>query len=304
MNPVISELTAFDTFSEQSLEESKRVDRTLDTVKALKISSRLQSTLEVGALIDAFALELGGMVRFDSLAYINEIHGIHKQIGNPARHTLRYRLVLPEREVLGMFIITGSRPFEEDDIAMVEFMVSNVVYPLRNALLYHEAQRAAFRDSLTGFNNRSMFELTLEREVSLANRHKTPLSVLCIDIDHFKKINDQHGHMAGDKMIQSVAEGIHNCVRGSDVIFRYGGEEFVVVLSNTEIVGGCNLAERIRQRISHSFCLHNGLQLAVTVSIGATTLRSGEQEWKDLFERADQALYQAKRTGRNKVCTL
>ena len=155
----------------------------------------------------------------------------------------------------------------------------------------------------THYHELTELELTLEREVSLSQRHQTPLSILCIDIDHFKKINDMHGHMAGDKVIRSVAEGIHNCVRGSDVIFRYGGEEFVVVLSNTEIVGSCNLAERIRERISNSFCLHNSQSLAVTVSIGVTTLGK-DTSWLTLFDRADQALYQAKRTGRNKVCTL
>ena len=304
MNPMVSELTAFDAQTDiETNTQSSHEPAVIDTVQALRLSSRLQSTLDVGTLIDAFARELSGMIQYDSVSYLNESVGISKQIGNPARHSLRYRLVLPEREILGMVLITRARPFEDTDITMIEFLISNIVYPLRNALLYHDAQSAAFKDALTGFNNRAMFELTLEREVSLSLRHETPLSVLCIDIDHFKKINDMHGHMAGDKVIRSVAEGIDNCVRGSDVIFRYGGEEFVVVLSNTETVGSCNLAERIRERISNSFCMHNSESLAVTVSIGVTTLR-GDSAWPTLFERADQALYQAKRTGRNKVCTL
>jgi len=303
MNPMVSELTAFDAQTEVESEAYSEREPALDTVQALRLSSRLQSTLDVGTLIDAFARELARMIKYDSVSYLNEAVGLSRQIGNPARHSLRYRMVLPDREILGMILVTRARPFEDTDIAMIEFLISNTVYPLRNALLYHDAQSAAFKDALTGFNNRAMFELTLEREVSLAQRHQTPLSILCIDIDHFKKINDLHGHMAGDKVIRSVAEGIHNCVRGSDVIFRYGGEEFVVVLSNTEIVGSCNLAERIRERISNSFCLHNSQSLAVTVSIGVTTL-GNDKTWPSLFERADQALYQAKRTGRNKVCTL
>ncbi|MDH5544691.1 MAG: GGDEF domain-containing protein [Gammaproteobacteria bacterium] len=303
MISVISEVTAFDTFLEDEGGAALTRESHLNSGQVLRLSSRLQSTLDVYTLIESFDRELKSLVQFSSVTYSNEALSLIRTLGNPAQHSLRYRLVLPDHEILGLIEVTSVARFSPEDIELIEFMISNLVYPLRNALLYYRAQQAAYKDSLTGFNNRAMFELSLEREISLARRHSSPLSLLCIDIDHFKKFNDLHGHLVGDKVLKAVAEGIGVCIRGSDVVFRYGGEEFVVLLSNTNIVGACNLAERIRRRISSSFCIHNDQQLAVTVSIGAVALAE-EAGWREFFEKADKALYTAKRCGRNCVRTV
>ena len=145
-------------------------------------------------------------------------------------------------------------------------------------------------------------ESTLKREIGLAQRHNNPLSVILLDIDHFKKINDHYGHLHGDQVLAKVAQCAKETIRDSDIIFRYGGEEFLILLTNTSLDGACLLGERIRNEIMK-------LQMAdlpsakVTVSLGVATLHSGDEQ-QNFIDRADKALYQAKEKGRNRVICL
>ena len=166
--------------------------------------------------------------------------------------------------------------------------------------MYREALQAAARDPLTGLNNRFGLESVLDREIDLARRHETALSVLMIDADAFKAINDNYGHLVGDTALRTLADVIVRCMRDSDMVFRYGGEEFVVVLSNTAQPGAQNLAERIRGTTEQTAVAVERTKFNVTVSIGVATLAAGETQGV-LLTRADQALYTAKRNGRNRV---
>jgi diguanylate cyclase (GGDEF)-like protein len=162
------------------------------------------------------------------------------------------------------------------------------------------AQERAMTDALTGLLNRYGLQHLLVRELSETRRYNRPLSCLMIDLDHFKSVNDLHGHPAGDVALQQVAVVLTENVRGSDVVFRYGGEEFLVLLPETDLEGAISLAEKIRQA-SHSRSFGDGEHFfALTLSAGAATLWDNESG-NDMIARADMALYQAKEQGRNRV---
>jgi diguanylate cyclase (GGDEF)-like protein len=167
----------------------------------------------------------------------------------------------------------------------------------------------AFQDPLTGLYNRRHLDDRLAAELAAAQRHGRPVSLLMIDIDHFKEVNDDHGHLAGDEALKMVAFVLRGAVRKEDVLARYGGEEFVVVARETVLEGAHALAERIRRAVERSHCAWQGRELGVTVSIGVTVsvglteFVQGRSE-RELLEAADRALYLAKQQGRNRVVAL
>ena len=147
-------------------------------------------------------------------------------------------------------------------------------------------------DQLTGVCNRKSLDDSLESLVALFRRYDLRFSLAMFDIDHFKAVNDEQGHLAGDQVLRNVAQSIDHTARDTDVVTRYGGEEFVVLMPQTELPGACVFAERVRQVIER--------KLRVTVSGGVTCVAGGDTSQK-VLERADSALYQAKNAGRNRV---
>jgi diguanylate cyclase (GGDEF)-like protein len=267
--------------------------------RALQISARLQTTLEVDKLISICAQEIKSSVSYHSVSYHHPEHGHSITLGEIARHTCNYRLVV-NGQYLGEITFTRKRKFSQDESQMLEGLLCGLVYPLRNALLYTQALKAAFCDPLTGINNRSTMSTTLKREVELARRHDIPLSVIMLDIDRFKTVNDNYGHAAGDRAICAVADELAACVRSSDILFRYGGEEFAIILNNTGPDGAVLLAERIRQSLERVECSHNNSVIRITASMGVAFLEDTDDD-EGLFKKADDALYQAKLEGRNRV---
>ncbi|BDG03029.1 GGDEF domain-containing protein [Anaeromyxobacter oryzae] len=168
---------------------------------------------------------------------------------------------------------------------------------------------SALQDPLTGLSNRRHLEERLAAEVAAGLRHARPVSVLLVDVDHFKAVNDAHGHLAGDEALKMVAFVLRGAVRKEDVLARFGGEEFVVVARETPLAGARALGERIRRAVERSRCAWQGQDLALTVSIGVTVsvgaaqLEPGRTE-RELLESADRALYLAKQGGRNRVVAI
>jgi diguanylate cyclase (GGDEF)-like protein len=266
---------------------------------ALSITRALQSTLDVERLIELFSAQTHPLVAHDGMVYRNASQAILFKIGHEAHHSCTYRLMMGSQNLGELEFLRGMR-FSSREIARLEELLTLLLQPLRNTLLYRYALWSASKDPLTGINNRGAMDTALRREVELAHRHETPLSLLVMDIDHFKSVNDRYGHTMGDCALRHVADCAASCIRGSDMLFRYGGEEFVVLTSNTEWFGGLMLAERLRTAIEAMECTCNEVRLRMTVSLGVSTLEADDDP-AALFARADEALYQAKLEGRNQA---
>jgi diguanylate cyclase (GGDEF)-like protein len=181
--------------------------------------------------------------------------------------------------------------------AVAASYISNLRVRLRE--LVQQIAALASLDPLTGIRNRRQIALDLESAVKQAERHGNPLCVLLADVDHFKAVNDRHGHAVGDEVLKSVAACLGQTVRGGDLVARYGGEEFLLVLPSTTVNQAMALSERLRVQIESMIPL-NAPDVAVTASFGLAAWRGGESAC-DLVGRADKALYRAKAAGRNRI---
>jgi diguanylate cyclase (GGDEF)-like protein len=167
---------------------------------------------------------------------------------------------------------------------------------------YHEEiYRMTIIDGLTQVHVKRYLLESLDKELMRARRHARDLSFLMLDIDHFKKINDVHGHLAGDYGLKEVARLIQQRIRRDEVLARYGGEEFAIVLPETNLEGARSLAEGLREKIEQSRFVFQGEVIRVTISIGVAVLHESDRTSMDLIKRADEKLYEAKRAGRNRV---
>lgn len=187
-------------------------------------------------------------------------------------------------------------------VALVHYFV-NVNRTLKNPKvielrLFQETQASVYRDELTGLFNYRYFREHLPREIERNDRHDNSLSLLMIDIDDFKRYNDTHGHLAGNRALVALAELIEEAIRASDVAIRYGGEEFVVMLPYTSKANSVIVSDRIRQRVeNHEFSAES-----LTVSLGIAAYPGDSRDPDDLVQKADSAMYMAKSRGKNQVC--
>ena len=266
----------------------------------VRLATFLQTTLDYQALLTLFQREIAPAVLVDGIRFENAENKIDFSIGLQNPHSCSYQLKA-QNEVLGSIHFYRSTRFREHELANIEALMGTLVYPLRNAMRYREALDQAFRDPLTGAGNRIALNDNLVREMELSRRHGYQLSLLMLDLDHFKAINDNFGHIIGDEILKAVVEKIKDCIRQTDICFRYGGEEFVVLLNNAHIADARLIAERIRMSISEMFMQTEKGPLQVTISTGLAVLED-KDSGINLIDRADKALYQAKNSGRNKVC--
>ncbi|MCM8811670.1 MAG: GGDEF domain-containing protein [Candidatus Omnitrophica bacterium] len=180
-------------------------------------------------------------------------------------------------------------------------MVGQLALGLQRVALYKQIQRLAIHDSLTGLMVRRHFMERLEEEVARSKRLSKELAFLMIDLDEFKKVNDTYGHLVGDVVLREVAERLQKSVREVDLVGRYGGEEFGVVLPETDMPMGAQVAERIRQTVEQTPIPAYDERIRMTVSVGVSVLGTANGEIVKLIEMADEALYKAKNSGRNRV---
>jgi diguanylate cyclase (GGDEF)-like protein len=221
-----------------------------------------------------------------------------------SRHTICYdnmqphgHIIVPLKsgnKVVGVLYLylPADVEVEEFKINLLESMASQVGMAIDNARLYSETKKMSLHDPLTGLANRRFMDITLQQAINLAERYDKPLCVAMIDVDFFKKFNDNKGHDAGDKMLTMVAQKIDSGERASDMTARYGGEEFILIMPEADLRGARLAAERIRQNIEDT--------LEVTVSVGVAMYNKGTS-YEELIKAADMAMYKAKENGRNRV---
>lgn len=275
----------------------------IETTEArLQLIQKLLTSQDPVVQIQRFFEFLAPLVPLNGLEYQQPSQAHAQFMGLPGRHQCDYHLSCEEQS-LGHFTFSRDRRFSEEDCKQLEQWLSVLVLPLSNAQHYQAALALALRDSLTGVGNRAALDSALHRELRLAERYGSEFSLLLVDVDHFKQVNDRFGHSLGDDILKQVAASIEDLCRSSDLVFRYGGEEFVVLLSKTDHTGARVIAERIRRGVEEQVAVRDGEEAQViTVSIGIGTRRAeGEPSIHSLFDQADGALYRAKAQGRNRV---
>ena len=207
-----------------------------------------------------------------------------------------------EKNLQGMLWIWG-RNIRKSDLPIISIFAKQIGVSLERARLFQEVQNLALTDPLTGLHNRrNIFELG-RVEFSRSRRMKRPFCCMMLDLDHFKKINDNYGHQVGDQVLQEFANRCKHAVREMDLVGRYGGEEMIIIMPETELSDGFQVAERLRKRVADLPMTIPGHELNITVSIGIAQKDENTNHLETLIARADQAMYIAKHKGRNQVAT-
>jgi len=220
------------------------------------------------------------------------------------RSLLSTPLTIKEHSV-GVMTLMSGRPtaFTERDLVFFSAVANQLGIAVENARLYHRTKELSYRDSLTGLFNRRYFEETLTQEIRRAERYKMPLTLIMVDIDHFKRYNDTHGHPQGDEVLKEVSSILLKSTRQVDVVARYGGEEIVLILPLTPKDPALLVAEKLRRAVEEAPVPGEHILPArrLTISLGVATYPADATTATGLVLAADRALYQAKQAGRNKV---
>ncbi len=292
------------------------------TLWLIDVDGEVSKTLDHG---DGIAQHFDGLILSDSAAHLASLyedslqpiltpfqHNKHSDLFDVRRHALGSVALLPlvrHGDLIGSLhfgSVDPKRYTSDQGTAFLQRLAAVVAVSIDSALSHERLKRIGLTDALTGVHNRRYFEHRCVIEAEQARRHATDLAAMFIDIDHFKRINDTHGHQTGDDVLRDVAGVIQDCLRAGDTVARYGGEEFVVLCPHTDCRAATTVAERIRTRMEQRmFRSAAGRGIRVTISVGIAALpKTGdptEAEIRELLASADQALYQAKNEGRNRV---
>jgi diguanylate cyclase (GGDEF)-like protein len=226
-----------------------------------------------------------------------------RRLTPPAMPSLLVLPLLVHERALGTLVLGSRRKNAFGDAVRptLEVLASHIAVSLANARMVKRLEELATTDGLTGLLNKRALRDVAQQKLKSANRFKKPLSVLVCDIDHFKKVNDTHGHDVGDVVIRGFGDVLRKVKRDTDVVGRFGGEEFVVVCEETDERGALQLAERIRLELEAASFDAESATVKVTCSLGVATFPAAGQSWDALFKATDEALYASKRGGRNRA---
>jgi diguanylate cyclase (GGDEF)-like protein len=192
-------------------------------------------------------------------------------------------------------------PFDDEDLDSLSILVRQAETAIENSFLYEEAVRLSLTDGMTGLWNRRNFDLRLESELSRAVRFTEPFAVVFVELDQMKVVNDRHGHQAGDTVLIELARRLTEAVREVDVVARWGGDEFTLLLPKTALAGALLLAEKIRSAVDNTPFKVDAASLDITISVGVAAYPEHGHDGKALVAAADAAMYRAKAGGRNRV---
>jgi diguanylate cyclase (GGDEF)-like protein len=250
---------------------------------------QLQTTLDLGKLLDIIAMEAARFINFSGLYFKNQEVSKTLRGSRKAKYERQFELKLND-EFIGTLSYSIDKPIGMIHYKDLQRIHQIIIYPLKNALLYHQAIQLAMQDGLTGLGNRRYFDEQLKRAMHNANRHHTQVGLVLGDLNKFKAINDTYGHSIGDQVLKQFSNILRSCIRDSDSTFRFGGDEFAIIVENASEYA----LDIIQSRINNA--LRTNVLLAkhqVSCSLGTTFMNRADNE-HTFFERADQALYRQK----------
>ncbi len=260
-------------------------------------------------IINVFSILGGESIDADRLTLQVEKRKLRaRQVVMDPKATLRSHLTLPlavEGEILGCLSLSSDQPnaFDAQDLQFLSVIGYQMAASLKHFQRFRSIKSMATYDTLTGLYNRRYFEERLEVEAQNSFHSGISLSLVMVDIDHFKKVNDTFGHTEGDQILCKISSLLKSSVRKKDTIARYGGEEFILILPEAALQQSFVIAERIRQLVENTLFEVGRAHVHLTLSMGISNFPSHRVKSKEeLIKMADQALYEAKRGGRNKVC--
>ncbi len=282
-----------------------------DSEQELEIASSYGITLDKGVWvkIDEKNVILHEVFNKGESIYISDLtsDGHYNFLGVLGRKgsLLSLPLISENKTTLGILNLHRSEPraFSEEEIEFLQLMTVHAAGVIDKTILFQNTKVLAYTDALTSIFNRRYFDQRYTREILRARRYKRNLSILMIDIDHFKKYNDTFGHLMGDKVLQNVAQVLETELRRADVVCRYGGEEFVVILPEIDLHNAYYVGEKLRNAvITSTFAGDDKIPgKGITISLGVAAFPENGDTEKMILERADEALYKAKEQGRNQV---
>jgi len=267
---------------------------TLEQTTALyDITKQICKYLDVAKVFSAFEQEIAKYIRVQECKLIE---------GDIEAALYKDYTVLPlkiDSDYLGYLVAKGV---DEADKDKFHILANQFLLGVRRSLLYQRVQELAIIDGLTGILSRRYFLERFKEELKRSRQFKYSFAFLMVDLDRFKEYNDRYGHLVGDVILKEVAKIMKDSLRQIDLVCRYGGEEFSIILTETDRVGAMFAAERIRQSIETRHIRAYDEDLRVTISVGISVFPSHGRDTHELIDKADEALYQAKQAGRNKVC--
>lgn len=268
-----------------------------------KLSSNLHENLDFYQLFNTFINELRTAVPCDSVEYEN--HETQNSLLNGSRGIHHCEYTLKHKDLfLGVIRITRDSKLTNSELNIIETMLAGLTLPLRNALRHQQAIRLVQRDELTGLRNGSYYHDIVDLEIKRSHRYKNPFSLLMLDLDNFDNINTQYGRQAGDAILREVADRISEKARNSDVVYRVGGDKFLVFLPNTDKAKARIAATRIKDFVLSRACIltdeHEDKLISFTLSVGVVTFTRGDTVEK-LIDRVDKAIFHAKILGKDRI---
>jgi diguanylate cyclase (GGDEF)-like protein len=206
-------------------------------------------------------------------------------------------------EFIGLLTLDHYQPsaYTQEDASLALSFANSAAIVIENARLFEQTQQMALTDTLTGIYNRRYFYDLAQKEFSRSKRYQNPMSIILIDIDHFKNVNDHYGHLAGDQVLMQFVQRIQEELRTSDILARFGGEEFIILLPETNLGDATQVAERLREVTAQYPFLLVTAQTFITISLGVSCFKFTTLSLDHLIDESDKALYEAKQFGRNRV---
>ncbi len=293
---------------------SEALDRDRAVARLVEVDGPIEGVYLRG-FGDAEGAELRGRIERDKLFDPHELerpsargseslHNGLDRLGLDSGDLLALPLRVDGRLVGGIWLFAGERSFETEEVRRAEIVVRQAELALLNAQRFVQATEKAFVDDVTDLYNSRYLLAAVDREIERADRGRLELSVLFLDLDRFKLVNDRYGHLVGSSVLRELGGVLRECSRTIDTVGRYGGDEFTILLVDTGLEGAQQVAERIRSAVAgRPFGADRGLRLQLTLSVGVATFPFHGRSREQVLDMADKAMYLAKALGRDRVCT-